>query len=177
MSKRLAVKKLAYIALFTALIVVGGFVRIPVGTIPITLQTLFVLLGASLCGKTVGVLSAVVYLIIGLIGVPIFSAGGGIFYVLQPTFGYLLGFVLAGLIAGVPKKGFWSRLGFNLLSIIVIHVVGVVYFYLISNLYLDISLGLSQVILSGSIIFLPVDIISATLSAIIANKVYPIVNK
>ena len=98
MSKRLAVKKLAYIALFTALIVVGGFVRIPVGTIPITLQTLFVLLGASLCGKTVGVLSAVVYLIIGLIGVPVFSAGGGIFYVLQPTFGYLLGFVLAGLI-------------------------------------------------------------------------------
>ena len=56
MSRKVGVKTLARTALFTALIVVGGFIRIPIGAVPITLQTLFVLLGGALCGKRVGFL-------------------------------------------------------------------------------------------------------------------------
>ena len=174
MSKRVAVKKLAYIALFTALIIVGGFVRIPIGTIPITLQTLFVLLAGSIGGKRVGVSAVIIYIVIGLIGVPVFSAGGGIFYVLKPSFGYLIGFIFASLIAGVPKRGVVKRLLFNLLAVAVVHVIGVIYFYLI---YLENLTSVWQVILTGSIVFLPFDIISAMVASFVANKVYPIVNK
>ena len=194
MSKRVGLKKLAYTALFTALIVAGGFVRFPIGAVPITLQTLFVLLAGSLCGKRVGALSSLIYVALGLIGIPVFSAGGGFAYVLYPTFGYLVGFIFGGLIAGIPKKGFIKRVVFNLLAVLVIHLIGVTYFYLTSNLYLQIAdvmytyvgnipnhfggeVSLWQAILTGSLIFLPIDILSAILSAFIANKVSPIINK
>lgn len=194
MSKRLGVRKLAEIALFTALIIVGGFIRFPIGAIPITLGTLFVLLGGALCGKTVGAIAPIIYLIIGLIGIPVFSAGGGIAYILYPTFGYLLGFVFAGLIAGIAKKGFVKKLVCNLIGVLVIHVVGVLYFYFMSNFYLQAldlmhqtatqnpiysgaSVTLGQAIITGSLIFLPIDILSAVISALIANKLQPIINR
>lgn len=194
MSKRVGVRKLAEIALFTALIIVGGFIRFPIGAIPITLGTLFVLLGGSLCGKRVGAIAPIIYLIIGLIGIPVFSAGGGITYILYPTFGYLLGFVFAGLIAGIAKKGFVKKLVCNLIGVLVIHVVGVLYFYFMSNFYLQAldlmhqtatqnpiysgaSVTLGQAIITGSLIFLPIDILSAVISALIANKLQPIINR
>lgn len=194
MSKGLGVKKLAYTALFVALIVVGGFIRFPIGAVPITLQTLFVLLGGSLCGKRVGALAPIIYLALGLIGIPVFSAGGGIAYVIYPTFGYLIGFVFGGLIAGLPKSGFVKRVLFNLIAVLVVHLIGVIYFYLMSNLYLQVAdamynmianipiysgaqLSLWQAVLTGSLIFLPVDVLSAVISALIANKVSPIINK
>lgn len=194
MSKRLGVRKLAQIALFTALIIVGGFIRFPIGAIPITLGTLFVLLGGALCGKRVGAIAPIIYLIIGLIGIPVFSAGGGITYILYPTFGYLLGFVFAGLIAGIAKKGFVKKLVCNLIGVLVIHVVGVLYFYFMSNFYLQAldlmhqtatqnpiysgaSVTLGQAIITGSLIFLPIDILSAVISALIANKLQPIINR
>ena len=194
MSKRSGVRKLAEIALFTALIIVGGFIRFPIGAIPITLGTLFVLLGGALCGKRVGAIAPIIYLIIGLIGIPVFSAGGGITYILYPTFGYLLGFVFAGLIAGIAKKGFVKKLVCNLIGVLVIHVVGVLYFYFMSNFYLQAldlmhqtatqnpiysgaSVTLGQAIITGSLIFLPIDILSAVISALIANKLQPIINR
>lgn len=194
MSKRVGVRKLAEIALFTALIIVGGFIRFPIGAIPITLGTLFVLLGGALCGKRVGAIAPIIYLIIGLIGIPVFSAGGGITYILYPTFGYLLGFVFAGLIAGIAKKGVVKKLVCNLIGVLVIHVVGVLYFYFMSNFYLQAldlmhqtatqnpiysgaSVTLGQAIITGSLIFLPIDILSAVISALIANKLQPIINR
>lgn len=194
MSKRVGVRKLAEIALFTALIIVGGFIRFPIGAIPVTLGTLFVLLGGALCGKIVGAIAPIIYLIIGLIGIPVFSAGGGITYILYPTFGYLLGFVFAGLIAGIAKKGFVKKLVCNLIGVLVIHVVGVLYFYFMSNFYLQAldlmhqtatqnpiysgaSVTLGQAIITGSLIFLPIDILSAVISALIANKLQPIINR
>ena len=195
MSAKIRVKTLARTALFTALIVVGGFIRIPIGAVPITLQTIFVLLNGALCGKKVGFLAPLIYLLLGLVGLPIFSAGGGIAYVLYPTFGYIVGFVFAGFIAGIPKKcGVAKRIIFNLLGVSVIHVVGVLYFYFMSNAYLQVAdvmytqianapvysgaeISLWQAILTGSLVFLPVDIISAIISALTAQKLYPIINK
>ena len=194
MSRRVGVKTLARTALFTALIVVGGFIRIPIGAVPITLQTLFVLLGGALCGKRVGFFAPLIYLILGLIGLPIFSAGGGITYFLYPTFGYLLGFTFAGMIAGICKQGLARRIICNLVAVLIIHVIGVIYFYFMSNFYMQVadalytqvanipvytgaSVSLWQAVLTGSLIFLPIDIASAIVSAIVANKISPIINK
>ena len=96
----LKTKDLALIALFTALTAAGAFIRIPIPMVPFTLQFLFTTLAGLLLGAKRGALSVLCYLILGLIGLPIFSDGGGIFYVLQPTFGYLIGFLAGAFITG-----------------------------------------------------------------------------
>lgn len=174
MHKRLTTKDITITALCTALIVVGGFIKIPIGTVPITLQTLCVLLAGSLGGKKVGLLATSIYLIMGLTGIPVFTGGGGIFYLFKPTFGYILGFVAAGVIAGIAKNGFFKRAGFNLLGVLAIHLTGVIYFYCISNFYLNTPITLWKAFLTGSLIFIPLDAIKAVISALIAYKLAPV---
>ena len=90
--------KMILVALFAALIAVGAFIRVPVPLVPFTMQTFFVVLAGMLLGKKLGAASALVYLAIGLIGIPVFTQGGGIGYVLKPSFGDMIGFIVAGYI-------------------------------------------------------------------------------
>ena len=80
-------KTLIYCSLFTALIAVGAFIKIPVPVVPFTLQYLFTMLAGLLLGSRKGTLSVVAYMLLGLAGLPIFSEGGGFWYVLKPSFG------------------------------------------------------------------------------------------
>ena len=84
---KISTKNLILIGLFAALIVAGAFIKIPIPYVPFTLQFLFILFAGMLLGKRLGLLSQVVYLLIGLTGAPVFTNGGGPGYVLQPTFG------------------------------------------------------------------------------------------
>ena len=86
--------------LFIALITVGTFVRIPVGTDVYTLQFLFTLLAGLMLGARLGALAIGTYVLMGLVGIPVFASGGGPAYVLQPTFGYLVGFIVQGWLTG-----------------------------------------------------------------------------
>lgn len=88
-------------ALFTGLIIVGTFIKVPIPPVPITLQTLFVILGALLGGLHIGLVSFIIYLVLGTLGLPIFSSGGGIGALIGPTGGYLFGMLLATIIAGI----------------------------------------------------------------------------
>ncbi len=76
----------AYTGLFTTLIILGAFIKIPVPVIPFTLQFLFVSLAGLLLGAKYGGLSVFIYAALGLAGLPVFTAGGGITYVVFPTF-------------------------------------------------------------------------------------------
>ena len=98
--KNMQLRELVLCALFIALITVGTFVRIPVGTDVYTLQFLFTLLAGLLLGARLGAVAVAAYILLGLVGVPVFASGGGPAYVLQPTFGYLLGFVLQAWFCG-----------------------------------------------------------------------------
>lgn len=88
------------IAMFAALTAIGAFIKIPLPVVPFTLQIIFVFLAGSLLGSRNGFQSQLVYIGVGLVGLPVFTQGGGITYVLQPTFGYLIGFALAAFIIG-----------------------------------------------------------------------------
>ena len=100
-------KNLVLTALFVALIAAGAFLKIPLPGVPISLQTLFTMLAGMLLGAKLGALSVGVYIALGLMGLPIFTSGGGITYVFQPTFGYMIGFVLAAaLTAWISRR--WS---------------------------------------------------------------------
>ena len=92
----MSARKLVYTALLAVLTAVGAFLRIPLGVSSITLQFLFTAMAGVLLGPGCGALSQGVYVALGLIGLPIFTAGGGFGYVLQPTFGFLLGLIPVG---------------------------------------------------------------------------------
>ncbi|MDD4316597.1 MAG: biotin transporter BioY [Clostridia bacterium] len=81
---------LVHIALMTAITAALSFVRIPFFPVPFTLQTLAAMLAGILLKRWAGVSSQVLYLLLGLSGLPLFSQGGGIAYIFNPTFGYLL---------------------------------------------------------------------------------------
>ena len=131
-------------ALFAALTAIGAFFKIPFALAAISLQFLFTAIAGILLGAGYGALSQAVYVLIGLVGVPIFALGGGFSYVLQPTFGFLLA-MLAGLA--------------------VLYAIGVPYMALIANAYLGKGLTFWQVIKNGMLIYLPGDLLKIALGS------------
>lgn len=106
--KNKIVLKISFIALFAAIICVGCFIRIPLGVIPVVLQNMLCILCAVLLGGILAGAPAALFLLAGLIGLPVYSGGtGGLAVWLGPTGGflpgYLLGAVVAGFIAGKPS--------------------------------------------------------------------------
>ena len=91
------------VAAFVLLITLGAFIRIPLPftPVPVTLQTFFVLLAGLLLGARLAAITQLSYLLLGVIGIPLFAgAGSGIWYLYGPSAGYLFGFFLAALFVG-----------------------------------------------------------------------------
>ena len=118
-------------AVFAALTAVGAFIRIPLAMITITLQFFFTAMAGILLGKKYGALSQAVYVLLGLIGIPIFTEGGGFGYVLKPSFGFLVGLILAAFLIGLltqRKKTFWQIILACAVGLAALYAVG--FFYL-----------------------------------------------
>lgn len=103
-----SILRTAFISLFAAIICVGCLIKIPLGVIPIVLQNMLCILCAVLLGGIWGGAPTALFLLAGLIGLPVYSGGsGGIAVWLGPTGGflpgYLLGAIAASLIAGRPS--------------------------------------------------------------------------
>ena len=99
--KETSLRGMAYASMFGALTAVGAYIMIPLPPVPITLQTLFVNLAGALLGGYLGALSQVVYILLGVIGLPVFAGGkAGAGVLLGPTGGYLIGFVVGAFVIG-----------------------------------------------------------------------------
>ena len=149
-------------ALFAALTAVGAFFKIPFALAAISLQFLFTAMAGILLGAGYGALSQLVYVLIGLVGVPIFALGGGFSYVLQPTFGFLLGLIPSAFVIGKLAKRpltFWRTALAMLAGLAVLYAVGVPYLALIANAYLVKGLTFWQVLKNGMLIYLPGDLL------------------
>ena len=135
------VREIVLCALFIALVAVGAFIRIPVGTDVYTLQFLFTLLAGLLLGARLGAVAVGTYVLMGLVGIPVFASGGGPSYVLQPTFGYLVGFVCQAYLTGALARGgeptFRRVLGACLAGMAIVYLFGISYFYIASNYIVD----------------------------------------
>lgn len=172
-------KDLILCSLFTALIVVGAFIKIPVPVVPFTLQFLFTTLAGLLLGSKRGALSVVVYLVLGLIGLPVFSEGGGFWYVLKPSFGYLIGFCigtfLTGLIAERMKKKTIPRYFVaNFVGLLIVYAVGMAYYYLICNYVIDTPIAFGPLFLYCFLLAVPGDFCLCMLAAVLVKKLKPI---
>lgn len=180
-NKLLTTQNLILCGIFTALIAVGAFIRIPVPFVPFTLQVLFTTLAGLLLGPELGAISALLYMFLGLAGLPIFTQGGGLGYLLQPTFGYIIGFCVGTFITGkLAYSGKLSvkRLMFaNLAGLLVVYVFGMVYLYGVSNLILGNEVGVWYVFLYGFLLCLPGDIVLCFLAAILGKRLIPILKR
>ena len=169
-------------ALFTALLSVSALIRIPTPLVPITLQSGLVLLCGMLLGPKRGSICIAVYVLLGLCGVPVFAMGGGFGYVLQPTFGYLIGFICGGSLTGSLTWRYQQgrhvldtkRLfGFALLGLVVIYAIGMVYCYVISVFVLGTALAFWPLLLSCVILPLPGDLMLSFLAALLGKRLLP----
>lgn len=172
---------MASASLFASLTALGAFIAIPAGPVMITLQTFIVILAAILLGPKIGSLSQIIYISIGLIGIPVFSGfTGGLQSFLKPSFGFLIGFIFASYAIGkflYAKNIFSFKYIFlaSLLGSIIIYIFGLPYMYLILNVIMNLNLSLMDVIKMGCLIFLPGDLLKSVLASIIGFKLLPIV--
>ena len=148
---RLSLREMILCAMFVALVAAGAFIRIPVGTDVYTLQFLFTLLAGLLLGARLGATAVATYVLLGLVGVPVFASGGGPGYVLQPTFGYLIGFILQAWYCGAAARRLSARnfkrlLAINGVGMAIVYVIGISYFYFVSNYVIDAPIAVWPVI-------------------------------
>ena len=166
-------------ALFAALTAVGAFLRIPTPISSFTLQVFFTAMAGVLLGRTWGAASQAVYVLLGLAGLPIFTSGGGLGTLLQPTAGFLFGMILMAWVTGwlVEKKGagFWTICGACAAGLAVMYAVGLPYMHLILTVYLGRDWSFRQTICSGLLLFLPWDAVKIVLTAVLCTRIRPAV--
>ena len=126
----------------------GTFIRVPIPVLPFTLQLLFTMLAGLLLGPELGATAVVVYIILGLMGLPVFTEGGGLAYIFKPSFGYIIGFAVGayvtGKIANKDKRPDMKRLlKANFAGLAIVYSLGMIYYYLISNFYLESPIGIN----------------------------------
>lgn len=168
-------------AMFVVLIGAGAFLKIPVPVVPFTLQYLFTMLAGLLLGPRLSALSVAVYVLLGLVGLPIFAQGGGVGYVFQPSFGYLLGFILGAWITGtiarrgrsLPSMG--RLLGANLAGLAAVYLCGMAYCWVVTNYYLDTPMGLWPLILYCFLLAVPGDLFLCVVGAMAGRRLLPLV--
>lgn len=164
-------QKLAQGALLAALTAVGAFIRFPLGALSFTMQDMFTVLAGVLLGWKWGAASQAVYVALGLIGLPIFTQGGGLGYVFQPSFGFLLGIIpaaaLTGALAGEggdPRRVIPACVA----GLGVMYLVGVPYMGMILNLYMGKGLSVWTIVKTGLLVYLPGDALKVTVVAVTA---------
>ena len=142
MSSIHSLKGLAWIVLLAMLVGAGAYISIPLGPVPITLQTLFVILAGFVLGPVRGALCLALYLIAGAVGLPVYAGGkSGVAALLGPSGGYLFGFVIAAFVAGMGTGGRGEQLRWG--RGILWGTVGSAVILIVGVTWLKIALGMS----------------------------------
>ncbi|MBR0253936.1 MAG: biotin transporter BioY [Synergistaceae bacterium] len=173
-TKTTKTRDLVLCSIFIALITVGAYIKIPSPIVPFTLQTIFTNLAGLVLGSKLGFMAVIGYVILGLLGVPVFTGGGGIGYVLQPSFGYLIGFAVGAFVIGkihehYRRNNFQFLLFCNVVGLICVYICGMLYYVLLSKFYLGNSIGLLSLFFYFCIIFIPSDLVMCVVSSYLAK--------
>ena len=177
---KLSTKDMTLISIFTALTSIGAIISIPIGQVPITMQSVFVILSGLILGPKLGALSQLIYVILGLIGLPVFANfTGGLHSIMKPSFGFIIGFIFASYAAGriahsksiISKSKIWVA---SAVSTAVIYIFGLPYMYYIINVVMTEKISSALVFKTGFLLFLPGDILKLIIASVISIKTIPI---
>lgn len=170
-------KNLAYAALMCALMIVSTLwlkFSLPFTDIMVTTQVFFVLLCGLLLPPVESLLAIGVYLLLGLIGLPVFSAASGIGAVLTPSFGYLLGFLLGAFGTSVIYRKLKGKklaaLIASLSGMVLIYVVALPYIAILKGVYMAAPVPFGTLMTAYFLAFLPLDVVKAVLAALLIGR-------
>lgn len=179
MTKKTDMRELTCMALFTALVAVGAFIKVPVPVVPFTLQLFFTTMAGLLFGSRFGAFAVGAYICLGLVGLPIFAEGGGFWYLMKPSFGYLLGFLAGSFLCGCiversKKLTVKMLLAAAFANLMVVYGIGLAYYYIICNYILHTPVAVGALFLYGFVMAVPGDIFLCVLSACMAKRLRPV---
>jgi biotin transport system substrate-specific component len=171
--KKIKPYDIVIIALMSALIAVCSFIAIPVGALPVTLQTFAVFACVGILGRKRGTVSVLVYVFLGIVGIPVFSGfQGGLSVLMGPTGGYIIGFLPAVFVSGSVLKKTGRKIPFMIASFVVgmtiCYICGILWFVFVF------SAGKSDLVSAFSVCVLPYiipDIIKITLAAVVSTEI------
>jgi biotin transport system substrate-specific component len=172
--------KIVLIVFFAALPVAGAYIAIPTGSAPITLQIFFVLLSGLVLGPVMGCAAVSLYLLAGLLNLPVFAmGGGGIARFAGPAGGYFVGYLFAALTAGLmvgrPKAGESARIFQK--HIIIAEIAGLLVSYVPGLIWYKIRMDIdwARTFLTGFVPFIIVDTLKGIAAVLIASRLRRIV--
>lgn len=176
--KKFGIRNIAFIGMSVALISICSWISIP-STIPFTLQTFAILLTLYLLGGRDGMISILTYIILGVVGVPVFSNfGGGAGVIMGPTGGYILGFILLGgvywLLLALLKRKLLVLVLVTLLGMVLCYSFGTIWF---SYVYSEGSVTFWQALKICVIPFIIPDLVKMALALFIDNRLRKIFSK
>lgn len=165
-------------ALFTALMIMSSYVTIPVGPVPVTLQTLMAQLGGFLLGPVWGTAAVLVWLILGCVGLPVFNQGqAGLVMLAGPTGGFIFSFLAVAWLSGKISRGRWAgdSLGKNFLALagvtVICYVIGAIGFKLSFAFFLHKPMTWEKTLFLAVAPFLPLDIVKAFITAFLGIRI------
>ncbi len=179
--KGFSIKQISYVGIFLALLIICSKITVPTPAISFTLQTMAVSFIALYLGPELGALTQTLFLVLGLAGLPVFSAGGGLGYVFKPSFGYIAAFIPASYVIGKlfrrlatrgKRSHFTSAFLASLAGLAIIYTIGTLYFYILGHVYLGLGdRSWTWFAMSGAIMFLPTDLLQMSVSSFIVSQV------
>jgi len=170
---RLKAQDTLSVALFSALTAIGSFIQIPLpfSPVPITLQTLFTYMAGALLGGYLGALSQLVYILLGISGLPIFAGGNAGFSVLiGPTGGYLVGFIAGAFVIGKMTE---AKKNSGLLWLLTCMIVGTTIIYISGVIQLMnwIKIGLEKAVIIGVAPFIAGDVFKMLVATYTTHRI------
>jgi len=171
MQKKFSVRDLCYISLFATLIAVSGYIIIPLpfSTVPVTAQTLAIMLAGGLLPPAHAAISVLVFLMMGAVGIPVFAGGAaGLGIILGKTGGYLLGFLVGAVFISFTKGHKPSFL--RLLTVYTTGGIVLVYAFGVLWLAQVTGMDMGKAFVFGAIPFIPGDIAKILIAAVITLK-------
>lgn len=170
---RKSVVSVILVAMFTALMAAGSFIRVPLPPVPVTLHTLFIMLCGILLPLSLSLPSVLLYLFLGLIGLPVFTGGGGFAALAGPTGGYIAGYIPAVIVLGLLRPAcrkcncVFLFAAACLLSQICIYVPGLLW------LRHSLSLSTQAALAAGLVPFIIGDIVKTAVAAVAGKALLP----
>ena len=162
------VKKMCYIALCTAILCILGplSITIPISPVPIALAVFGTYISGYVLGSKWGAIASVLYILIGAVGIPVFSGfTGGPAKLVGPTGGYLIGYIAISFFTGLFVEKFEGKIYMYVVGM----VVGLVICYILGTIWLACVAGMSgtAALMAGVIPFIPGDIAKIVLAVIV----------
>tara|TARA_B100001287_G_scaffold51936_1_gene40856 strand:+ start:611 stop:1183 length:573 start_codon:yes stop_codon:yes gene_type:complete len=167
-------KKLVLLIAGVAVLAISAQLKVPFYPVPITMQTLVVMLIGFTFGARLGSYTVLVYLASGAIGAPVFAGGAGLAYMSGPTGGYLFGFLVAVYLIGYFTEQGYGR---TFISTLLLALSGTIVFYVFGVAWLTTILGFEKAVKFGLLPFLYGDVLKLFLLAFSIPAIWKLVVK